>query len=174
MIRRPPRSTLFPYTTLFRSRYGYAAGAFQPRANRAVPQDAGSSFKSVLRRASSPLILSMPKQTVLLTGASGFIGSHLVRFLLRSCNVITIGRTPLPGLSHIQFDLARSIGRHVARQVPEGSILVHSGAAMRRSPNDDLNADRFWRVNVEGTKRLLDTLAKRHPSHIVFISDRKS
>src|SRR3712207_7933678 len=24
MIRRPPRSTLFPYTTLFRSRYGRA------------------------------------------------------------------------------------------------------------------------------------------------------
>src|SRR3989454_7687204 len=26
MIRRPPRSTLFPYTTLFRSRRGGAAG----------------------------------------------------------------------------------------------------------------------------------------------------
>src|SRR2546430_9704689 len=26
MIRRPPRSTLFPYTTLFRSRYGRSAG----------------------------------------------------------------------------------------------------------------------------------------------------
>src|SRR2546429_4484256 len=25
MIRRPPRSTLFPYTTLFRSLYGHAA-----------------------------------------------------------------------------------------------------------------------------------------------------
>src|SRR5260370_22298418 len=25
MIRRPPRSTLFPYTTLFRSRLGYRA-----------------------------------------------------------------------------------------------------------------------------------------------------
>src|SRR2546429_5725955 len=24
MIRRPPRSTLFPYTTLFRSKFGYA------------------------------------------------------------------------------------------------------------------------------------------------------
>src|SRR5256885_12371899 len=27
MIRRPPRSTLFPYTTLFRSRAGEEAGA---------------------------------------------------------------------------------------------------------------------------------------------------
>src|SRR2546427_3808216 len=25
MIRRPPRSTLFPYTTLFRSRHGFAS-----------------------------------------------------------------------------------------------------------------------------------------------------
>src|SRR3712207_7099461 len=31
MIRRPPRSTLFPYTTLFRSREGDDAGALQDR-----------------------------------------------------------------------------------------------------------------------------------------------
>src|SRR2546429_5511122 len=39
MIRRPPRSTLFPYTTLFRSR-GLDRGAFgscvRPRANPAL------------------------------------------------------------------------------------------------------------------------------------------
>src|SRR5690349_22885053 len=29
MIRRPPRSTLFPYTTLFRSRLGHAAYYFE-------------------------------------------------------------------------------------------------------------------------------------------------
>src|SRR3712207_7252871 len=29
MIRRPPRSTLFPYTTLFRSTAGYVGGAAQ-------------------------------------------------------------------------------------------------------------------------------------------------
>src|SRR2546426_1815216 len=29
MIRRPPRSTLFPYTTLFRSQYHARAGDFQ-------------------------------------------------------------------------------------------------------------------------------------------------
>src|SRR3989441_5653098 len=35
MIRRPPRSTLFPYTTLFRSRDAGAAIAHCPRSNRA-------------------------------------------------------------------------------------------------------------------------------------------
>src|SRR3712207_7786713 len=30
MIRRPPRSTLFPYTTLFRSHHGQVAGAVEP------------------------------------------------------------------------------------------------------------------------------------------------
>src|SRR2546426_1410499 len=32
MIRRPPRSTLFPYTTLFRSRCARRSGAGEPRA----------------------------------------------------------------------------------------------------------------------------------------------
>src|SRR5260370_4032959 len=31
MIRRPPRSTLFPYTTLFRSKVGKAGPKSQPR-----------------------------------------------------------------------------------------------------------------------------------------------
>src|SRR5690554_124478 len=44
MIRRPPRSTLFPYTTLFRSRYpDYRVAAFlgnDPAANLAVHMQA--------------------------------------------------------------------------------------------------------------------------------------
>src|SRR5687767_15532891 len=36
MIRRPPRSTLFPYTTLFRSRAA-AAGSRARRSDRARP-----------------------------------------------------------------------------------------------------------------------------------------
>src|SRR3712207_8078601 len=34
MIRRPPRSTLFPYTTLFRSEGALAAAAFADDADR--------------------------------------------------------------------------------------------------------------------------------------------
>src|SRR5687767_15856683 len=36
MIRRPPKSTLFPYTTLFRSRAPAAAPGVRPAANAAV------------------------------------------------------------------------------------------------------------------------------------------
>src|SRR3712207_8704463 len=44
MIRRPPRSTLFPYTTLFRSGTGEGGGAGSPhrrrvRRNRAARPD---------------------------------------------------------------------------------------------------------------------------------------
>src|SRR5258705_1859048 len=35
MIRRPPRSTLFPYTTLFRSKPGAAISASSPRRSPA-------------------------------------------------------------------------------------------------------------------------------------------
>src|SRR3712207_8086296 len=40
MIRRPPRSTLFPYTTLFRSAGPCRDGAGRRRHRRAVPPDA--------------------------------------------------------------------------------------------------------------------------------------
>src|SRR5688572_32553693 len=45
MIRLPPRSTLFPYTTLFRSRLG-ARRALSPR---------GSAAEAVLRGRAHPL-----------------------------------------------------------------------------------------------------------------------
>src|SRR3712207_7866130 len=41
MIRRPPRSTLFPYTTLFRSREGAAAAHLRrPRPKEPAPREA--------------------------------------------------------------------------------------------------------------------------------------
>src|SRR5215475_14849391 len=38
MIRRPPRSTLFPYTTLFRSPTGAGAARRPPRRLRSAPR----------------------------------------------------------------------------------------------------------------------------------------
>src|SRR2546430_5691912 len=50
MIRRPPRSTLFPYTTLFRSRtsVGAAPNLSQPSARYSItPESAPSEVESV-------------------------------------------------------------------------------------------------------------------------------
>src|SRR2546425_6683640 len=38
MIRRPPRSTLFPYTTLFRSRQGRRSGVAPGAGDHRVPR----------------------------------------------------------------------------------------------------------------------------------------
>src|SRR2546429_7185678 len=42
MIRRPPRSTLFPYTTLFRSREGVAAFAKVCYEETGIPEQSGN------------------------------------------------------------------------------------------------------------------------------------
>src|SRR5256885_6371922 len=49
MIRRPPRSTLFPYTTLFRSRYVDLGGAADRM--RAHPHHAGHDAHGFLERS---------------------------------------------------------------------------------------------------------------------------
>src|SRR5258708_29875481 len=46
MIRRPPRSTLFPYTTLFRSNTLYAGGVFTSPANNIAAWN-GSSWSAL-------------------------------------------------------------------------------------------------------------------------------
>src|SRR5437588_7099747 len=53
MIRRPPRSTLFPYTTLFRS--GRTARATQTRARRPAVASRSSSTRSGRDRKSTRL-----------------------------------------------------------------------------------------------------------------------
>src|SRR3712207_7467808 len=46
MIRRPPRSTLFPYTTLFRSRLSTDVGCVLLTGNGPSPRDGGWAFCS--------------------------------------------------------------------------------------------------------------------------------
>src|SRR5258708_18460646 len=91
MIRRPPRSTLFPYTTLFRSFLGFAALLRgRPHGERRTPEEVGHLFEGSLGRGedrkstrlnSSHQIISYavfclkkkkltPKQTIMITRPS--------------------------------------------------------------------------------------------------------
>src|SRR3712207_6904491 len=59
MIRRPPRSTLFPYTTLFRSRKRPRAGSEEPRpeappVSRVVRETSSYRRRAPSRRSSRP------------------------------------------------------------------------------------------------------------------------
>src|SRR5256885_7868169 len=56
MIRRPPRSTLFPYTTLFRSNGATIAGA-------AIVLGTAESVRRVLPRAAVPPLIQDRKST---------------------------------------------------------------------------------------------------------------
>src|SRR5690349_22798773 len=68
MIRRPPRSTLFPYTTLFRSGPG---GFGEPGIGAPGPQ-------AVNAQVAAPRI----EGPVLITGGAGFIGTNVAARLL--------------------------------------------------------------------------------------------
>src|SRR2546423_7668982 len=59
MIRRPPRSTLFPYTTLFRSRHprwrlSPMAGRSSARHSHSRPPDGGGSCPLPFCRSADP------------------------------------------------------------------------------------------------------------------------
>src|SRR2546430_2406487 len=57
MIRRPPRSTLFPYTTLFRSRRG---GVLEAELARGRPGEGGGELGHVLRNGEQALHDCLP------------------------------------------------------------------------------------------------------------------
>src|SRR3712207_8523903 len=48
MIRRPPRSTLFPYTTLFRSKLGYSSLGFELLAEELTLPELQHVYEAVL------------------------------------------------------------------------------------------------------------------------------
>src|SRR2546426_9002938 len=52
MIRRPPRSTLFPYTTLFRSTSTFPSPRIPEEPNRGTNRDTAGTIESLL--ASGP------------------------------------------------------------------------------------------------------------------------
>src|SRR3712207_8944198 len=63
MLRRPPRSTLFPYTTLFRSLVGVALG--QPHRVLAVLHGVGQEARRALGAAVGPLLALQQEPLVL-------------------------------------------------------------------------------------------------------------
>src|SRR5436190_16353168 len=62
MIRRPPRSTLFPYTTLFRSRYGssHIGATAKDISNVVTDAASGVDIRNILDRKSGSAGMPRP------------------------------------------------------------------------------------------------------------------
>src|SRR2546428_13368908 len=89
MIRRPPRSTLFPYTTLFRSKLGYDATPF----NQILKQNAKREMRLRLGKVTvADVLAAQPVTTNLLKFMRASI--KMSRFVVTGCAAKTseIGR----------------------------------------------------------------------------------
>src|SRR2546430_12396555 len=76
MIRRPPRSTLFPYTTLFRSRCdAVRTGWIQPAASEAALLQLAARVEQWRRRGAAVELLSR-EQGQRLTGSGRYCGGR--------------------------------------------------------------------------------------------------
>src|SRR2546430_4073332 len=76
MIRRPPRSTLFPYTTLFRSESGVAVAA-------AVAHHLPGPIAAQVLRAAQEAYVNGMSEVLLVTAGMMLVGSVLMAALDR-------------------------------------------------------------------------------------------
>src|SRR2546422_6494327 len=131
MIRRPPRSTLFPYTTLFRS--GNARGLQPDRGRR--------HGRSGPHRNALPLGANRLRRG---SGGAGHRGRAAAGQLLGSaslCDAMTVAAPPsppsrpraerlYPTLTPAQLARVAAHGRR--RQVAQGEVLQSAGAPATR------------------------------------------
>src|SRR5256884_2186761 len=122
MIRRPPRSTLFPYTTLFRS-YGLLRNSFRPspeirvmrthwRQRNDLVQSAGRHIQR-MQKALTQMNLQLAN---VLTDISGATGQAIIKAILageRDSHKLAQFRDPRVKASEEQ--VAQSLGQLAGR-----------------------------------------------------------
>src|SRR6266496_2127595 len=95
MIRRPPRSTLFPYTTLFRS--AIAAGTFFVYMSRSPSEFGSASAASLLSVIAAGICVGfLPWNFHPARIFMGDSGSMLLGMLLSIATISGFGRNPYP------------------------------------------------------------------------------
>lgn len=107
------------------------------------------------------------KPRLLLTGASGFIGTHLLPTIRDAHDVVTLGRRAVPPLPHVPLDLCVPGD---APSLPPVDQVIHLAALTKKTHEPIRDAQAFHRVNVQGTGRLLRFLESSPVSHVVYVS----
>src|ERR1051325_128908 len=135
MIRRPPRSTLFPYTTLFRSYADKADWIFcLVRTDPAAPKHQGISF--LLFDMASPGVSTKP--ILLISGSSPFCETFF--------DDVKVPKNQLVGEVNKGWDVAKYLLGHEREMISGmglGGQVESLGAALGEALADDpiLRAD---------------------------------
>src|SRR2546421_4925905 len=120
MIRRPPRSTLFPYTTLFRSR------AFNALDSLPAARLAGECRRSL--RSCPRVLPQLPARTKIL-------GPHLPTNLRHLDRKSTRLNSSHDQISYAVFCLKKKTIHRTSTTTPEVAISSHSSGASARHPH---------------------------------------
>ncbi|KNC67565.1 UDP-glucose 4-epimerase family protein [Pseudoalteromonas ardens] len=110
---------------------------------------------------------------LLLTGYSGFVGTHLVKQLSPSDDVKMLGRSPAPACSHWQEALLNDSTDYTP-SVMDVDVVIHIAArvhVMNESAADPLSE--FRATNVAGTINLAKQAAEAGVKRFIFISSVK-
>src|SRR2546429_75478 len=103
MIRRPPRSTLFPYTTLFRSKTNAAASLFPVSPT-------GVTGNVLLRLVNAGLRMHVPSIVGSLT-TPPIVPTGTVAAAVPGFSLVAEDGNPLPGVSRVQSEVFMAAGK---------------------------------------------------------------
>src|SRR2546422_8560126 len=143
MIRRPPRSTLFPYTTLFRSQTGKDPLDFM--LDLALEESLDTVFTALLLNSDEEAVgrmLRHPASMVSLSDAGAHLtffndagfGLHLLGHWVRELGVLSLedAARRLTGQPAAVFGIK---GRGVLKPGYQADLLLFDPASVNRGPN---------------------------------------
>lgn len=106
------------------------------------------------------------RETILITGASGFLGQHLIPSLEQHYKIISLGRTQVEGLENINVDFTSE----TLRGLPKVDYVIHAAGKAHIVPKTKKDKEQFFQINLEGTRRLLAALSHNQPKSFIYIS----
>lgn len=100
---------------------------------------------------------------ILITGAKGFLGEHIVRSLVNDNTIKCLSRT--------YGDFKVSLENEIPNFDQKFDIVIHAAGKAHSVPKTAIEKQSFFDVNVKGTENLLKGLeATGFPKQFVFIS----
>jgi UDP-glucose 4-epimerase len=114
-------------------------------------------------------IKKIREKDVLITGGTGFIGSHLVRELADQCNVITISRTKKNSrITTVKADITNMRSLEYSLKKTDIDLVFHA-AGCTNTPNHTSGSS-FFSINAIGTKNILEICRQKNVRQMVYSS----